>query len=197
MLRIIYYCGGSNQSNQTMNKYLKGIKESNNAIMREIYQKNFPILKKFILENNGDEEEAKDIFQDVLVALFRRLEKEDIEIKTTFGTYVFNMGKYMWFKRLKTKKTNTKLVGTPQGGEDPDIATEQLRIKIYEEELNNLGSDCQKVLKLHFEKINYKEIAQRMGYTGEEYARRKRYLCVNSLKAAVKKHPLYKELRVA
>ena len=176
-----------------MNKYLNGIKNADNQILREIYQNNFPVLKRFILNNNGDESEAKDVFQDALSSLFRRLQKEDFEIETTFGTYFFNVGKFIWFKRLK-KKRPTASIEKIQITEPPIDDDQELKRRIYETALVKLGADCQKVLKFYFEKISFKIIASKMNYTGEEYARRKKYLCVKSLTQFVKQDPLFNEL---
>jgi len=175
-----------------MNKYLNGIKNADNQILKEIYQNNFSTLKRFILNNNGDEEEAKDVFQDALTSLFRRLQKEEFEIETTFGTYFFNIGKYIWYKRLKKKHPTTSIEKVQLVQENINNDLEDKR-RIYEKALLKLGADCQKILKLYFDKLGFKEIAKKMNYTGEEYARRKKYLCVKSLTAIVKQDPLFKE----
>lgn len=177
-----------------MNKYLKGIKESDDAIMREIYQSNFPILKNFILNNRGDLDDAKDIFQDAIISLLKRLQKEDFEIKTTFGTYFFNVGKYIWFKRLK-KKQLVEPFTIPDIPDVPeDFGEDALRRRIYETAFKKLGEDCQKVLNFFFDNKKFREISSLMNYTGEEYARRKKYLCTKYLTEKVKKDPFYKEL---
>lgn len=176
-----------------MNKYLNGIKNADNQILREIYQNNFLVLKRFILNNNGDESEAKDVFQDSLTSIFRRLQKEDFEIETTFRTYFFNVGKFIWFKRLK-KKHPTASIEKVQITAPPIDDDKVIKRKIYESAMQKLGTDCQKVLNFYFEKISFKVIASKMNYTSEEYARRKKYLCVKSLTQFVKQDPRFNEL---
>lgn len=176
-----------------MNKYLEGIKNSDKAVLDEIYKKDFPFLKKFVLNNNGDENDAKDVFQDALISVFRRLQKEDFEIRTTFGSYIFSVGKFIWFKKLK-KKPNTSSIEDFQIGEESKIAEvsiEEQKHLLFEKIFKKLGEDCRKVLGFRFEKINFKKIAELMEYTSEEYARRKKYLCTKELVKRIKEDPDY------
>ena len=179
-----------------MNKYLEGIKQSNNKILNEIYQNNFIPIKNFIINNSGNEDDAKDVFQEVLITLFRRLQKEDIDIGVTFGTYLFSACKMTWFKKLKRTPT-TDSIENLQIQDSSNIEEELLGEKkssLFQKVMNKLGGDCKKVLEYHFNKKSFKEIADLMSYTGEEYARRKKYLCKKGLMDKIKKDPLFKEL---
>lgn len=179
-----------------MNKYLEGIKKSDNKVLQEIYQKNFLPIKNFVVNNSGGEDDAKDIFQEALIALFRRLQREDIEIKVTFGTYLFSACKLMWFKKLK-RTPSTDSIDNLQIQDKSNIEEEmdgEQKNALFHKVLNKLGDDCKKVLQYHFAKKSFKEIADLMDYTGEEYARRKKYLCKKGLMDKIKKDPLFKEL---
>jgi len=179
-----------------MNKYLEGIKKSDNKILQEIYQSNFIPVKNYIVNNSGNESDAKDVFQEVLIAFFRRLQKEDIEINVTFGTYLFSACKMTWFKKLK-RTPSTDSIEDLQIADNPQIEEELLgerKSSLFQKTMNKLGEDCKKVLQYHFAKKSFKEIADLMEYTGEEYARRKKYLCKKGLMNKIKKDPQFKEL---
>jgi DNA-directed RNA polymerase specialized sigma24 family protein len=57
-----------------------------------------------------------------------------------------------------------------------------------------LGEDCQMVLNLYGEGSSYEEIARRMGFRNETYARRKKYLCKEALMEIIKTDPEYQDL---
>lgn len=175
------------------NSYLKGIKSSNNLILNEIYNKFFPILKSFVLKNNGTEDDAQDCFQEALIATYRRLQKEDFEITTTFSTYIFNVGKFIWFKKAK-KKVKTTTIEDFRHGEiekiEESIESED-KYALFKKGLSALSSDCQKIMSFFFEGKKFVEIAELMGYTGSEYARRKKYLCTKTLMEKIKTDPAY------
>jgi DNA-directed RNA polymerase specialized sigma24 family protein len=50
------------------------------------------------------------------------------------------------------------------------------------------------VLTLFGEGLSYEEIARRMGFKNEEYARRKKYLCKEALMEIIKTDPEYQDL---
>ena len=57
-----------------------------------------------------------------------------------------------------------------------------------------LAEDCQRILTLFGEGLSYGEIARRMGFKSEEYARRKKYLCKEALMEIIKTDPEYQDL---
>lgn len=177
-----------------MDRFLKGIKESRREILIEIYNNNFPPIRNFILQNNGNIDDAKDVFQDVLVSLFRKLSKEEIEIKSSFNVYIFTIGKYVWFKHLKKKERHSS---REMENTVPMLSEEFLqedRYKIFQKGLKKLGPDCQKVLSFYFENKSFEEIAQLMNYKSSDYAKRKKYLCKNQLVKLVKEDPDFKSI---
>ena len=178
-----------------MNNYLKGIKDSDPQVLKEIYDKFYPTLKTFILKNSGSEDDAKDCFQEALIATFRRLQRQDFEISTTFNTYIFNVGKYIWFKVAKKRMPQDSIEDFKHGelGEI-DMALEgETKYVLFKKGIKSLGEDCQTILGHYFAKKKFKEIAILMDYS-VEYARRKKLLCTKSLMKIIKADPLYKEL---
>lgn len=179
-----------------MNTYLRDIKESNNKGLSDIYSKFYPILKNYILKNSGSEDDARDCFQEALISTFRRLQRKDFEIKTTFSTYIFNVGKFIWFKKVKSKETFIPIEEFKHGELEKIEASleEESKFTLFQKGLRSLSQDCQKILSYYFEGKNFKDIAKLMQYTGSEYARRKKYLCTKSLAEFVKKDPIYRDL---
>ena len=182
-------------------KYLDGIHQNNAGVVKEIYEKFFPSYLNWVNKNRGAQVDAEDIFQEALIAIFRRLKKGDLVIEHTFNTYLFAICKRIWFKRLKKPDFN---VTSPDelalSSTENDLVTKAMeRTEVYElfrSKLLQLGVDCQKVLQLHFAKKSFKEIAAALKYTGEEYARRKKYLCKNELTKLIKADVRYRELAV-
>ena len=46
---------------------VEGLRLRSDLIIRYIYQELFPMIKYLVMSNNGNEEDAEDIFQDGLV----------------------------------------------------------------------------------------------------------------------------------
>ncbi len=183
-------------THRRMNKYLKGIKNSDDEILQEIYANFYRPLRTFVENNRGTETDAKDVFQEALIAVYRRLRKGDFVISATFGTYFFSVGKYIWLKKIKDKMR----VAVIESEADIDTETveealrEEKKYELFRDGMTRLGNDCRRVLELFFARVTYKEIAARMNYTGEEYARRKKYLCTKKLMSAVKQDERFAEI---
>ncbi len=178
-----------------MNKYLEGIKQSDDSILKEIYQNHFNVLKGFVLSNNGNEEDAKDVFQEALISIFKRLRKGDFEIETTFASYFFSAGKYIWFRKLKKNSKQQQIENFDSQVDIEEEYLEETKYNLFRNNLSKLGADCQKVLNYYFEKKSFKEIAKLMAYKSEEYARRKKYLCTKTLIKKVKIDPMYNQIK--
>ena len=179
-----------------MNRYLHAIKNSDSQLLTKIYQSYFPQIKIFVIKNSGNTPDAEDVFQDALVSLFRRLQKEDIEIQNTFENYLYGVCKFIWLKRLKQisnvdKHKNLNIVDNEALEE---ALIEEQKYNLFYENLNQLGSDCKTVLTYYFEKKSFKEIAKLMNYTSDEYARRKKYLCKKELINKIKRTSSYLKL---
>ena len=52
------------------------LKKGNNRVLAELY-KVFPMIKKYVLKNGGDQEDAKDLFQNAVLIFYRNLQKQD------------------------------------------------------------------------------------------------------------------------
>lgn len=179
-----------------MNTYLTDIKESNNKGLNEIYSKFYPILKNYILKNGGSEDDAQDCFQEALISTYKRLQRKEFEITTTFSTYIFNVGKFIWFKKAKKEESTIPIEDFRHGELEiiEETLKEESKFSLFQKGLKSLSQDCQKVLSYYFEGKNFNDIASLMNYTGSEYARRKKYLCAKSLAEYVKKDPMYRDL---
>ena len=180
-------------------KYLDGISQNNAMIVKEIYKKFFPAILNWVNKNRGGQVDAEDIFQEALLSIFRRLKKGDLAIEYGFNTYLFAICKRIWFKRLKKPDFNVtsteELALSSTEGELITKAMERTeKYQLFRTKLLQLGADCQKVLQLHFVKKSFKEIAEALKYTSEEYARRKKYLCKNELTKLIKADVRYREL---
>lgn len=180
--------------------YLDGILNNEHLVLKEIYQKFFPGVLNFVENNSGAKIDAEDVFQEALVSIFRRLKADSLEIEYGFYTYLYAICKRIWYKKLK--KTNWNVTSDENlelsDSEESRITFAMERTEKYElfySKLIQLGKDCQKVLKMHFDKKSFKEIATAMQFKSEEYARRKKYLCKNKLTKLVRADVRYGEMR--
>lgn len=185
--------------NKTANiVYLRGILENDFSILQQIYNNFLPGVIKYIKKNSGTVEDAKDVFQEAIIVVFRRAKDNNLEITTSFQAFLFGVCKMIWLKKLK--KRTYKEVSFEEIKELSDEETleglfdKKQKWALFEEKFNLLHKDCQQVLQLSFNKISGRDIAHKMGYT-EEYVKRKKYKCKQTFAKLIKSDPIYRELK--
>ena len=179
--------------------YLDGIRERNEEIVKDIYVTFFPKVNSFILKNNGQEHDSRDIFNKVIYQFTARLESDTIEIKSTFEAYLLVACKNLWRRELgkieKRRVTNENVRELYYEERDMTQATlEQERWELFNEKLETISENCRIVLQMFFRKMSSKEIMEKMEYSSETTVRQRIFKCKAMLAKMVKSDNRYTEL---
>lgn len=186
---------------------LTGIKTRKNDIVEYLYKDYFPQVMRIVIKHGGNEQDARDLFQEALIIIFNRLRNDDLEITSSFHNYFIVLSRFIWFRQNNINKSYT----TSEDLEEihpaeplPDelehevqkekVVTDYLenqKEKIFQRHYRKLPGDCKRVLKMFFRKRSFREVAKRMEYTNEDYARRKKYLCMQQLMRMINQDPEY------
>lgn len=171
-----------------INSKVKRIKQNDAATLKELYTTNFVKVKRYVLKNSGDEQQAKDVYQEAFVAMWRNIkdDKFSAESETAINGYIFQIAKHKWLDYVRSVKyKNTTFINREIEYNEPDIdenEAQNKKIKLIMESISNLGERCQMLLKLfYFERKPFKEIAKIMAMD-EASARNAKYRCQEQLK---------------
>ena len=146
-------------------QYLRGIKDNDRAIIQAIYTKCFPIIAEYVNKNSGKTEDAKDVFQDAMIVIFKQVNRQDgLILTTSFESYVYSISRFIWLKKLKK---NSKEVITSEFSEEyvdenswEDTLLEVRKRKLFKFKLEGLSEKCKKLRKMSFNTIPGKETAK-------------------------------------
>ena len=181
------------------NFYLEALLKGDSKEIQNIYKNNFFKVRKFVLQNKGQQQDAEDIFQRALMQLTIRYQKEKFVIKTSFEAYLFTACKNLWRRELnksKNKVTNYEAIELKDESEDMALSIlEQERWELFQETLKNISDNCQKILKMFFAKVAYSIIVEKMQYSTETVARQRVFKCKKKLTEAVKKDKRFNSLK--
>ena len=179
-------------------QFLKALLSGNTTVIQQIYKRNFPKVKRFVLKNKGQQQDAEDIFQKVLIQMAVRYQKEKFEIKTSFEAYLFTACKNLWRRELNKQKnrvTDRLHIELVDDSKDMALAlVEQQRWELFYESLEQLSENCQKILKLFFAKVSYAAIVKKMNYNSETVARQRVFKCKKKLTEQIKQNKKFKSL---
>jgi RNA polymerase sigma factor (sigma-70 family) len=173
---------------------LEGIKSRNDEILRYIYSDYFPPIEKFIYNNHGTSQDARDVFHDAILIIYQKLKEDELNINCSLKNYIFGICKLIWLKELKaagSKKTfRMDLENTFSDQEIEDIEDREKKA-LFQYHFKQLSEDCQKMLRLFYDGASMEEISEIMGYRSEGYTRRKKFDCKERLMKMIKDDPRY------
>lgn len=178
--------------------YLNGIAQNNFEVLQQIYRESLPEVRRYVTKNSGTAEDARDIFQEAIVIIFNKVSKQELVLTTRFHVYLFSICRRLWLKQLK-KNWHKEVSFEPENEyeDGDDIAEAMLKSRkwtLFNKYFQKLSEECQQALKLLFNGVSSKEIAQKMGYS-EDYAKRKKYKCKIQLTEMVRNDPEYQSLK--
>ncbi len=180
-------------------RYLNALLNNDEKTIREIYEKFYPNVRKYIMHKNGQEVDAEDIFQRVLLQISVRYRKKKFEVKSDFDGYLFIACKNSWIREIKkrSKRVTTQLSeGLKDDATEQSLELlEQERWEIFKEALTKLSDNCRKILQLFFAKTPYDKIVEAFDYNSETVARQRVFKCKAKLTETIKNDTRYNSLR--
>ncbi len=165
---------------------LAAIRQGNSSeVIEEIYLY-YPVVRSFILKNSGDEDEAKDVFQEALVIFYEQAKSQAFDLNCSANTYVYAIAKNLWRSRLreKGKKVSSKIENVVDVSADVLAYQEEEKLYSYlDKVLLQLNEKCQAVFKhFYFLKKSMREIARDLNFSSENAAKTQKYKCIERAK---------------
>jgi len=181
---------------------LKGILRHDNIILQYIYKQYYYSINYFIRKNQGDEDDANDIFQEAIIIIYRKIKENDLIFeKGSFKGYLFSVCRFLWLKQLENRRIEKeKLNESLPYHEDlyddnlSELVKKNEKYGLYQRHFGELSTDCQKLLQLFFEKVSLKDIATVMGYKSEKYAKKRKFKCKELLVNRIKQDAEFKKI---
>ncbi len=187
-------------NNYSEKELVRGIINENNDVILYIYNNSFRPVRHMITRNSGSEEDARDIFQDSLIILYKKLKARNLKLKCSVSTFIYSIARLLWLKELKTRGAVTKRIDDYDGWADEEnniarIYEENERLKFYRRIFDQLSEDCRKILKMVMNSYTIAEITSIMGYSSEQHTKNRRYRCKKALVNRIIQNPEYNELK--
>ena len=180
--------------------FIEGILNSDERVIREIYTSYFSHVLSFVMKNNGNREDAEDVFQAALLQISARIKVRELTtINSPFGGYLFGACKNLWRRELKKKikrvTTYEKVELVNEVSEMADAVLEQEKWDLFEEKLMLLSETCKELMKLFFLKMPYRKIQTMFSYSSEDVARQRVFKCKKRLIELIRRDSRYGSLK--
>lgn len=179
-------------------RLLEGIAKADSHAVRAVYQLALPSVISWVRENSGSEDDARDVFQEALMALFRKLEAGSFTLTCTLKSFLRIMCRNLWLGKLRNKHRQMKpLEGVEEIDLDNDMLTkleQSEKQQLFFKHFDLMGDNCKKILQWFFDKMPLKKIADKLN-TSEGYIKKRKYICKEKLIKAIKSDAIFNELK--
>jgi len=178
---------------------IDNFKKQDNDTLDFIYRKFYPAVRNLVVLNSGSEDDARDIFQESIVVIYRKLTYDDLTLSCSFKTYLYAIAKRLWLKELEKRRLSRERLSAwevweDEGIEEPIIEEKDARYRLYQDHFMSLSEKCQRLLRLFYQKVPLREIAELMGFSSEKYAKKRKYQCKENLIKRIKEDPRFANL---
>ncbi len=183
-------------------KYMDALLNKDEVLLREIYERFSGKIKGMVLHRGGNEEDAKDIFQEALLSIFNRAKNGAFALTCPFEGLLYLICKRKWAKELKKRNklsvtmSDEAAFNTRDGsaGLAEECEIQEARRALIVENLMKLGEKCRQLLYLSWEGNTMEEVATLLHVT-YGYARKKKSECVAKLIDFIHQSPKYHSLK--
>ncbi len=161
-----------------------------------LYRSYYHGLSGYIKQNQGSEQDAQDIFQEVIVTFIEIVKNDKFRGDSSIKTFLFTLNKYSWLNELK-KRGRVLLREEKYGNENAPDEKDVSHLLIAREAkslimgmMDKLGDVCKKILiAYYYENLSMKEILPLVNYENEQVLRNKKYKCLKSLEQLLTADP--------
>lgn len=181
------------------NIYIKAIQENDTKGLQVLYQQFLPRISNFIRKNGGSSDDAKDIFQEALVVVYKKVHAGNFTLTSGFYTLLYGICRNLWGNQLQKKsRSEVTLLDDYKYTLEPGFETlieNQEKSKLFWDAFKQLGKDCQNLLQLFFAKVKMVEIVKQLKLSSVSYAKKRKFQCKEKLVSLVKADARYLELQ--
>lgn len=171
---------------------IAGLRERNGSVIGYIESRYYTMVEYIVTSKGGQKEEAKDLFNEALIAIIMKTDNPSFQLTCQFKSYLYAVCNNMYKLILKRKKLAVKYNSSNQNEQPISDFTEEYDRKLYKQKLlecfHRLGPKCQKIYKMYWNEISQKDIAKDLGVS-YAYLRKRKYECRKRLIEIIKSDP--------
>ena len=169
--------------------FIEGVRGNDDKVLSVLYKKYFSVVLRYVLNNNGSEEEAQDIYQETIIVLFRNVNQANFVLSCSLQTYIYSIASRLWLKQIHKNSSLVKLSGK-ENHDSIDVSDElneyedlENRIQKMSDCLSQLGEPCKTLIEdFYVHQLSMDQIAEKFGYTNSDNAKTQKYKCLQRLK---------------
>lgn len=178
-------------SDAEMIRMIQGKEEERHQALRSFFlnQSLERMVFAKIQERGGAKQDAQDAYQDAFKVFQRNIRNNGFEGRSTLRSYFVGIALRLWMDRNKqnwhnrVNLTDEQLQIEEQSPDNPlDVMMDTDRKNLVRQLLETMGERCKKILWLRANSHSMEEIAEAIGLSNGDMAKKEAYRCNNRLK---------------
>lgn len=164
--------------------------------IKSIYREHFESMAWIVKNNSGNQQDAEDIFQEVLVNFIGLVQQDKFRGESTIKTFLFSMMRHTWLNELKKRgRSEVRELKYEKAKDQEEIDVSHVIVeregkKQVMDVVAQLGETCKKILVMfYYENLSMKEMLDRLDYENEQVVRNKKYKCLKQLEQMITSNP--------
>ena len=173
------------------------LRKRHSYVVHYLSDRYLPMIRLMVTQLGGNQEDAKDIFQEGLMIMLEKIDNREFALTCKFKTFLYCVCENLWKSIIAKRQASVNYFARRTEPEDENDFTEamdnNLCREIFLSVFNTLDPVSKNILKLYWEEVSPQEIAGRLGYS-YGYVRKKKCEAQAELTEKVKRHPEYQKI---
>ena len=152
------------------------------------------MVAAFVRNHQGDATDGQDMFHEGMIVLDRNIREGKFRGEAPLKGYLYSICRLLWMNQLR-KNAHTKPVAEMPPTKESDEYTPEIALITDERKtllnrlLEQLGERCRDILELWKLSYSMEEIAEKLGFSSSDMARKAKYRCHLNLMELVRQNP--------
>jgi RNA polymerase sigma factor (sigma-70 family) len=167
-----------------------GFANRDTAVLEQVYKELYPTVRSFVVTNNGTNDDARDVFQEAVMAAWLNVRsgKYRVTERSSLYAYIAQIARYKWLDQLKSSRHRLTSRMDDRTDIPADVPTETDTLEAVDQVnylsqlYGTLGEQCRTILSLfYYEKRSLEEIGKQLNYDASTI-RTMKYRCMMKLR---------------
>lgn len=162
--------------------------------LTSLYKEVLPTVISWVQKNNGDSDDAYDVFHDALEALIKKAIAKGLSEDLNLEGLLVQICKNKWIDQIRRKKTEAKVRSAEADRYDSEYSSEPELIAVEEESRKQtllkttyakLSATCKKLLEMIMAGKSTADIVSAMDMTNANTMYRRKHACMQKWKTYI------------
>lgn len=90
-------------------RYIEALRRNDARVIREIYQQYSSQTLRWVVSRGGSPDDAEDVFQEALVAIFEKVREKDFVLSCPLGALLHIICSRKWIDRVRQKNRDARV----------------------------------------------------------------------------------------